>query len=122
MLDSHEELDNHSRVQARSRGERWCQLDPQVSPGEMKSREVELGSESWTTFCIISCSPTLSCSTDTVFVTLLCTAVERAVSEVHKLLGAGGIPTSSVVVVAVADGLFRLCGFRWKCLWNVYRP
>ena len=85
-------------------------MDPQVSPGEMKSREVKLGSESWTTFCIISCSPTLSCCTNTVFVTLLRTAVERAVSEVHKLLGAGGVPASSVVV-AVADGLFRLCGF-----------
>ena len=26
-------------------------LDPQDSPEEMKSREVELGSESWTSFC-----------------------------------------------------------------------
>ena len=29
---------------------------------------------------------------DTVFVTLFRTAVETAVSEVHKLLGTGGVP------------------------------
>ena len=44
--------------------------------------------------------------------TLLCTAVETAISEVHKLLSTGGVPNSlpSVVVLAVADGLFGLCG------------
>ena len=42
-------------------------LDPQESPGEIKSREVELGSESWTVFCF-RCSPN-SCATDIVFVT-----------------------------------------------------
>ena len=35
-----------------------------------------------------------SCFSDTVFVTLLCTAVEKAVSEVHKLLRIGRGPTS----------------------------
>ena len=30
----------------------------------------------------------------TVFVTLLPTAVEKPFSEVHKLLGTGGVPTS----------------------------
>ena len=35
-----------------------------------------------------------SCSTDIVFVTLFRTAVETSVSEVHKLLGTGGVPTS----------------------------
>ena len=54
------------RVQARSRGGRWCwafklqgpgetkrrevMLDPVVSPEESMSREVELGCESWTFF------------------------------------------------------------------------
>ena len=28
-------------------------LDPQVSPEEIKSREVELGSESWTSFALV---------------------------------------------------------------------
>ena len=54
------------RVQARSRGGRWCWtlnlqgpgeikrkemvLDPEVSPEEIVSREVELGCESWAFF------------------------------------------------------------------------
>ena len=52
-LDSHEEFDYHLRVQARSRGE--VVLDPQESPGQIESREVEMGSESWTALCF-SCS------------------------------------------------------------------
>ena len=80
-MDSHEELGYHLRVQVRSReGGGGCELgsqeevrlsfagpgeikrrevvlDPQVSPVEIKSREVELGSESWTTLCF-SCSST----------------------------------------------------------------
>ena len=35
-----------------------------------------------------------SCSTDIVLVTLLRTAVETAISEVHKLLHTGEVPTS----------------------------
>ena len=35
-----------------------------------------------------------SCFSDTVFVTLLCTAVETAISKVRKLLGTGGVPAS----------------------------
>ena len=46
---------------------------------------MELGSESWTTLCF-SCSSTAVLRTDTVFVTLLRTAVETAISEVHELL------------------------------------
>ena len=34
-----------------------------------------------------------TCFSDTVFVTLLRTAVEAAISEVHKLLGTGVVPT-----------------------------
>ena len=38
--------------------------------------------------------------------------METAISEVHRLLSTGGVPNSlpSVVVLAVADGLFGLCG------------
>ena len=35
-----------------------------------------------------------SCLLDTVFVTLFHTAVETVISEVHKLLGTGGVLTS----------------------------
>ena len=38
------------RVQARSRGGRWCWTLSQVSPEEIVSREVEPGCESWTIF------------------------------------------------------------------------
>ena len=53
-----------------------------------------------------------SCFLDTVLVTLLRTAVESAISGVHKLLRIGGVPTSLIntVVLAVADGLFGLYG------------
>ena len=65
-------LDFHSQVQVRSRGRRRAGLSreprrdqeegggtglSQDSPGEIKSREVELGSESWTALCF-SCSST----------------------------------------------------------------
>ena len=68
-------------------------LDPQESPGEIKSREVEQQIERELD------SPLLqlflnSCFPDTVFVTLLCTAVETAISKVPKLLRTGGVPTS----------------------------
>ena len=51
----------------RSRGGRWS-----WTPREIKRREVELGSESWTTTI--------------VFVTLFCKAVETAISGVHYSL------------------------------------
>ena len=48
-------LDFHlMRVQAGSTGGTEVVLDPQVSPGEIKIREVELGSESY--FFCFSCS------------------------------------------------------------------
>ena len=50
-LDSHKEVKTILRVQARSRGGRWCWT--QVSPEEIKGREVELGSESWTSFASV---------------------------------------------------------------------
>ena len=44
-------LNGESRRDQEEGGE----LDPQVSPEEMMSREVELGSESWTSFFASSC-------------------------------------------------------------------
>ena len=54
---------------------------------------MELGSHSWMD-CLAAELPLNSCFSDTVFVTLRCTAVETAVSEVHTLLRTGGVPTS----------------------------
>ena len=88
---------------------REVELDPQDSPGEIKSREVELdpqdslGEIKRSEVKLVSHrkldNPLLhlvlnSCSVDTVFETLFRTAAETAVSEVHKLLGTGGVPTS----------------------------
>ena len=53
-------------------------LDPQYSPGEIKSREMELGSESWTCLLLQFLNSSV---TDIVFVTLLRTAVETAIAE-----------------------------------------
>ena len=52
----------HTRFQARSKDKkilkrREVKLDPQVSPEEIMSREVELGCENWTSFAS-SCSST----------------------------------------------------------------
>ena len=73
-LGSHRELDKHFSVQKRSRGGRW----------------------SWAVIRELD-NPLLqlflnSCFSD--IVTLLHTAVETAISEVHKLLGTVGVPTS----------------------------
>ena len=54
-----------------------------------------------------------SCFSDnhSVFATLLRTAAETAISEVHKLFCTGGVPRLlNTVVLAMTDGLFRLCG------------
>ena len=48
---------------------REVELDTQVSPKEIMSREVELGCESWTSFAS-SCSSVQRSATDIVFVTL----------------------------------------------------
>ena len=64
------------------------ELDPQVSPEEIMSREVELGCESWTSF-VSGCSSTAAGATDIVSVcdsaqhgqsykdNVRCTAVEE---------------------------------------------
>ena len=53
------------------------------NPGEIKCREVELGSQSWM-YCLAAELFLNSCFSDTVFLTLLRTAVETAISGVHK--------------------------------------
>ena len=63
------------------------------SPREFKSREVELVCHSWMD-CLAAELFLDSRFPDTVLVTLFHTAVETAISEVHKLLGTGGVPTS----------------------------
>ena len=53
----------------------------------------ELGFHSWVE-CPAAELVLSSCFSDTVCVTLFRTSVETAVSEVHKLLHTGGVPTS----------------------------
>ena len=64
------------------------------NPGEIKSREVELGSHSWVD-CLAAELFLNSCFSDSVFVTSFRTAVETAISGVRKLLRTGGVLTSS---------------------------
>ena len=76
-LDSHEE----ARLSFASPGEIKRMegvLDPQESPEKIKSRQVELGSESWT--CLLLQLFLNSSATDIVLVTLLRTAVETAIA------------------------------------------
>ena len=92
----------------RSRGRRWSWtltagwiVSPQSCPStvalwtlsEVKRKEVELDSHSWMD-CLAAELSHNSCFSDTVLVTLLRTAVETAVSEVHELLHTGGVPSS----------------------------
>ena len=88
-------------------------LDLQVSPEEIMSREVELGCESWTSFAS-SCS---SCSSTVVQWTLslsLCpnTAVETAIAQCTSrwaMLRGHHLNTSIVLaVVHSLSGLFRV--------------
>ena len=72
---------------------------PLLGPGEWVEprRDQEAGggvaSHSWMV-CLAAELFLNSCFSDTVFVSLLCTAVGTAFSEVHKLLHTGGVPTS----------------------------
>ena len=87
--------------QERSRAGRWSwalKRDQEQGGGaglsrEIKSREVELGSHS-RMVCLAAELFLNSCFSGTVFVTLFHTAVETAVSEVHKLHHIGGVPAS----------------------------
>ena len=71
---------------------------------------MELGSHGW----MVDVAAELflnSCLWGTVFVTSVRTAVETAMSGVHKLLNSHwrGPHLLNIVVLAVADGLFGLC-------------
>ena len=65
------------------------------SPGEIKRREVELGSHRWVD-CIALLLSASSAASFWTLIMRLCSALtfETAISEVHKLLPTGGVPTS----------------------------
>ena len=79
---------------------REMELDSQGSPGDIKGREVELD---WKTLTVLLQS--YSSTTASRTLTLFRTAVETAVSGVHKLLGSA---PPDIVLQAAADGLFGL--------------
>ena len=72
---------------------REVELGSRENPGYHKRMVVELGSHSRMAFVAAKLFLN-SCFSDIVFVTLLCTAVKTAISEVHKLPGTGGVPIS----------------------------
>ena len=88
---------------------REVELDPQVSPEEIMSREVELGCESWTSFAS-GCSSTAVQRTLSLW---LCqsTAVETAIARCTSrcALARGHRLNTSIVLAAVhgLSGLFR---------------
>ena len=90
-LDSDEELDNHLRVQEEGGG---------AGPSREPRKKSRAGGWSW----VRKGGQRLlqlflnSCFTDTVLVTLLRTAVDAAISEVHKSLRSGGVPTSLMLL------------------------
>ena len=65
---------------------REMELDPQVSPEEIMSMEVELGYESWIAFAS-GCSSTAVQRTLSLSVTLPSTAVETAIDDLRKSKG-----------------------------------
>ena len=124
------------------------ELDPQVSPEEIMSMEVELGCESWTSFasgCLLN-----SGATDIVFETLPSTAVETAAAQCTSrcAMARGRSLNTSIVLAAVhgLSGLFRavsavepslsrplpphpvpvpnkqprFCGRKAKWFWSIY--
>ena len=87
------------------------ELGSQESPGEMKSREVELDSHS-RILCLAAKLFLNSCFSGTVFVTLLRAAVETAVRAVHKLLNSHWRSPHlfNIVILTLAGGQFGLDG------------
>ena len=87
------------------------ELDRQVSPEEIMSREVELGCESWTSFAS-GCSSTAVQRTDIVFVTLPKHGIETAVAQCTSrwAMARGHRLNTSIVLAAVhgLSGLFRV--------------
>ena len=82
-----------------------------AGPGEIKSREVELGPHRKLENPLLQSVVPHSCIPDGVFVILLSTAVETAVSEVHTccLIRTGGVPTS-----------LTLLFWRWLTVYSVF--
>ena len=77
------------------------ELDPQVSPEEIMSREVELGCESWLFLN--------SSATDIVLVTLPSTAVETAIAQcTSRWAMARGHRLNTSIVLTAAHGLSGL--------------
>ena len=72
-------LDCHLRVQARSRGGRWCWTLKRAQE-RSRAREVELGSESWTCLLLLSCFSAAVLRTLYLSVSLLRTAVQTAIA------------------------------------------
>ena len=96
-------------------------LDPQERPGDIKSREMELGSESWTTLCF-SCSSTVALRTLSLW---LCSTqlLKQQLAKYSSCLALAGSPPPTqvawhwrgphllnTVIPTVADGLFGLYG------------
>ena len=84
------------------------ELDPQETPGEIKSWEAELGSHRELDNPLLQLF-LKSCFSDTVFMTLFSTAVATALSEVHELFLTGEVPTS-----------FTLLFWRWLTVSSVF--
>ena len=83
--------------------------DPQVSPEEIMSRELEMGCESWTSFVFGLFLN--SSATDIVLVILPSTAVETAIAQCTSryAMARGHRLNASIVLAAVhgLSGLFR---------------
>ena len=84
------------------------ELNSQVSPEEIMSREVELGCESWTSFTS-GCSSTAVQPTGIVLVTLPSTAVETAIAQCSSRWAmARGHRLNTSIVLAAVHGLSSL--------------
>ena len=87
-------------------------LDPQVSPEEIKSREVELGSENWTSFAV-----------DIILVTLLRKAVETAIAwHASCCTMAKGHRLNTSIVLAVVHSLLGFLGQYTRLSLNYCAP
>ena len=96
-------------------------LDPQVSPEEIMSTEVELGCESWTFFCFKLLLN--SGATDIVLVTLPSTAVEKAVAQYTSCCAmARGHCLNMFVVLAAVQDIFGLPDWLARSILHSFFP
>ena len=87
-------------------------LDPQVSPEEIKSREVELGSEDLTSFAV-----------DIILVTLLRKAVETAIAwHASRCTTARGHRLNTSIVLAAVHSLLGLLGQYTRLSLHSFAP